>query len=549
MDQQQQAAETAASSFGEKVFDASCRATIAPQAALVDAVAEIWTLGIVIKPSSENSLYVAFTEASKLEASNYRVGIIASSGLAVTLSQFGAKYDHFSQKLLESYGNALAKALLMEEPTLICEAPCFFVRQEQTQTTPSIAPAACRARIYETALIILPSSSSLPQRVPFSQIQSSDLQNYKVKLLLRSGGTIEFSKLANATQFFYEKLKEAMKTLETSSIETIRAMIPSATFEELHNLSWLMVEGRAAGRNDVEKISPGLWIKLEKNVDQSSLREAYHYLSSIGNPELNAVGLKKTKDTFYVWFMIPVMGSIRDGGNTVALEVTSESGHATYMFRVMSRAEFPSATTESFLRQAQTVIGDLNEALIATGFRREPIYLSSDQLNTRDYSKYLYAADHLEPLKFLRERFFARIIHTSFDSWKVDLNDALHFNTSAKQDSERWSKNALDLVETDQIPVEAVQPVPPVVETSPAVPVQLFAKVEQGLNAEMTPQRAMTERVFTLNRMDADERGNVKLCLHDNEFDEDVWVKIPGDEAMKLGAFPGSKVKITLEKN
>jgi len=94
------------------------------------------------------------------------------------------------------------------------------------------------------------------------------------------------------------------------------------------------------------------------------------------------IGLRKAKDLVYVWFMIPVMGSQNEGGNAIVMEVTSESGHATYLFRVMPRGEFPGATLATFGSTAEQVLRELNDAVIAIGFRREPIYLTEDQLNT-----------------------------------------------------------------------------------------------------------------------------------------------------------------------
>jgi len=228
------------------------------------------------------------------------------------------------------------------------------------------------------------------------------------------------------------------------------------------------------------------------------------------------------------------------GGNAVVLEVTSETGHATYLFRVMGRNAFATASKESFAEEAALVLRDLNEAIIATGFRREPIYLSEDQLNTPEYSKYLYASEHLAPLKLLRERFFARIIHGAFEQWKTDLNDALLFNCTTKDDSVRWSKSKLDYVETNTSIAT-----PPSDDEKPADKPQSSI---QNLNLNTAPGQFMTDRLFTLTRMEGDDSGNVRLCLHDPELDYDAWITLPGDEASKLGAFPGSKLKLTLQK-
>jgi len=535
------------SSFGEKLFDSGCKVSISAGQPQVDATAEVWSVGLLIKPSTGSSVFAPYTDAARIEASNFRATLTTSSGQTITISQLGAKFDNFAQRLTEGWGNALARALLMDEPRLVYEAPCYYSESQET-------PVPCRARIYETAMVVMPSGAP-PTRFPFSYIEALDLQSYRVKISTSNGRAIELSKLGIATQFFVDKLRETMKATEAASIETVKTMLPSATFDELQKLGKLMVEGRAAHRMHVDEISPSLWPKMEKCVEHSPLADYYKHLSEVAETSLGAVGFRKVMEMVYVWVMMPVMGTSDSGGNAVALEVTSETGHATYLFWVMPRESFPTATRERFVQEAEKVVRDLNESVIATGFRREPIYLSEDQLNTSEYSKYLYAAGHLEPLKLLRERFFARVMHNTVEQWRTDFADALLFNTTKKDDSARWSKNVLDFIEGPQEQVTgqtssaatsgaaAIFATPSVVVQSAVPPPAI-----QPLNAESAPIGYMAERSVTLSRMEGDERGNVKLMLHDSEFDYDIWLMISGDDAAKLGAFPGAKLKIGIQK-
>lgn len=426
------------SSFGEKLFDARCKVLISPQQTPVDALAEVWSQGLLVKPDTGSTTFAPYTESAKIAAANYRVSLTTTSGAVIALSQLGTNYDHFVQRFTESWGDSMAKALLMVEPKTYYEAPCYWSSQQTS--------VQCRARVYETALVLLP-YDGIPVRLPFSSIIEVGLESYKVRVTTAERGTFELSRLGDASEFFIEKLREAMKNVEAASLETIRTMIPSASYDELQKLSRLMIEGRAALRTDVEVVSPELWAKLEKCVGLSPLADSYRYLSGFAVKRLEAVGLRKSKDTVYVWFILPLMGTVGSGGNVVALEVTSEGGHATYLFRVMPRSAFPTATFDQFVRDAAPMIRDLNEAIITTGFRREPIYLSEDRLNTPEYSKYLYASKHLESLRLLRERFIGRIIHNTFDQWKADLTEALVFNTSTTDETSRWSKSKLDFVE------------------------------------------------------------------------------------------------------
>src|SRR2546427_12873292 len=116
--------EVEASSFGVKLFDAQCKVLIPPQP-IVDALAEIWTLGLTLKPVHGKTVYVPYTEATKVETSNYRASVTTSAD-AVTITQLGIKYDQFAEKLVESWSDALENALLMHEPDVVYEAPATY---------------------------------------------------------------------------------------------------------------------------------------------------------------------------------------------------------------------------------------------------------------------------------------------------------------------------------------------------------------------------------------------------------------------------------------
>jgi hypothetical protein len=206
-----------------------------------------------------------------------------------------------------------------------------------------------------------------------------------------------------------------------------------------------MAEGRAVSRKEVVKRVFDFWITLERLVKESPLAVSYGHLKSLAEEDLTCIGFKKTFQGDYLWFMMVIAGSVGRGGNSVVLEVTSETGHATYLFRILERGRFPSCTPEQLQGAALETLRAINEAMITTGFRREPIYLDEGKLNTEAYSKYLYAAKNLPELKLLRDRFYARIIHSTPESWASDLAEALMFNVQSSDDSSKWDKSQTDV--------------------------------------------------------------------------------------------------------
>jgi hypothetical protein len=129
------------------------------------------------------------------------------------------------------------------------------------------------------------------------------------------------------------------------------------------------------------------------------------------------------RDATIQWFFTP----LADGGrplNAVAQEVTSEQGHATYVFRLMPAEEFEAARSdgEDPLADAVTAaVARLNRALLTLNFRREPIYLTDDQVATGRYARYRAALRKLDYLQWARAAFLGRAIHNA--TWEQQLLD------------------------------------------------------------------------------------------------------------------------------
>src|ERR1700719_2755508 len=94
-----------------ELLDASCRFTILSKDD--EGVAEIWTNGLILKPKLGRTRYIPFIETAAIKAANYRIAVTTTASSVLTLSHVGIKFDPFSQKLVETWGDTLARALLM----------------------------------------------------------------------------------------------------------------------------------------------------------------------------------------------------------------------------------------------------------------------------------------------------------------------------------------------------------------------------------------------------------------------------------------------------
>ena len=78
--------------------------------------------------------------------------------------------------------------------------------------------------------------------------------------------------------------------------------------------------------------------------------------------------------------------------------------------------------------------------MIDVNFRREPIFLSAEQLDSTKYVQYRFAIKRMPSLKMLRSLFIGRVIHSSFDQWKKDVNSLLDFNAKSNNNLAKWKK-------------------------------------------------------------------------------------------------------------
>jgi hypothetical protein len=58
----------------------------------------------------------------------------------------------------------------------------------------------------------------------------------------------------------------------------------------------------------------------------------------------------------------------------------------------------------------------------------------------------------------------------------------------------------------------------------------------------------MVSRTLALRNIEDAQDGKLALSFHDDEFDYDVRLVLKSDDLSQLGVYPGSKVKLSLEK-
>ena len=161
-------------------------------------------------------------------------------------------------------------------------------------------------------------------------------------------------------------------------------------------------------------------------------------MKSISQAEKMCIGIKRglwgDLTGEYIWFLAPISSITPDQPvHVIAMEATSAegSGRATYFFKTGDQGSFPNQkNAEPLQSEADRAPKNINRDLVVVNFRREPIYLTDEQLNSAEYAGYRRAIAKIPALRELRRLFIGRVMHHSPAQWKTDVNQLLKSSTN-----------------------------------------------------------------------------------------------------------------------
>ena len=408
------------------------------------AMARLDSDGLTLFPETGEELLMTYRNILDFFAGDYRISLTLTTKDKIILSGLGYQYESFLRILSQLRNEMLLKDMLMEEPLKSAWKDAGFSFRDETGMD---LKGNCELRLYETGLVVMPEFLEVI-RVSYSDIGDLKVGDYMLTLTTEAGEVLALSQLGRNFDPFRTALSNAMKELAIKTQALLNEALPELDSMLLRKASQLMKEGKAAVKADLDQISPEIWKRLEKRLSAFGLDEEYAFLKSLAQEDRLCIGIKRglmgDLTGEYIWFLVPICGQEpAKPGNAVALEAASEGGEgrATYFFRIMPRQDYRSSRDISLvLQEVDRSIRTINRCMREINFRREPIYLSDERLQEAAYVKYLFAAQKLQPLRFLRERFIGRVIHASPEQWKQDVLDLLKFNVEADYDNQKWKK-------------------------------------------------------------------------------------------------------------
>ena len=410
----------------------------------------------------------AFTDIVGISDYDYKVDLFLTSKEKLNLWGLGYQYEDFLFQLYKLRNELMLKYMLMEESILHAGFEVQYTKLEANGQTSQTGNS--EVRLYDTALVILPQKSE-PIRFPYCYITNVNKQDYKLAITNEFQEKIELTKLGQNFDPLAKALSDAINKMILRTQQNIKELIPEATPIAINKLATLMKDGQAAKRKEIEQYSPDFWRRLTKKIDEADMTIEYEYLNSLSAKDHVCVGIKRglmgDLTGTYIWMLFPLLnpGTNRQS-NTIALEAfnakdkTEENKEqqtentvsnteeeqkpattgATYFFRETGRKEYLQTKDEDLTKELSIFIKNINRSMIEVNFRREPIYLTENQLDSTEYTQYRFAITRIISLKILRDQFVGRVIHASPKQWKTDVTSLLAFNTKSIDDKEKWSK-------------------------------------------------------------------------------------------------------------
>ncbi len=251
---------------------------------------------------------------------------------------------------------------------------------------------------------------------------------------------IELLGLGSAVARLAQRFSRLRDGATTDAAALVSALLQDAPFGTRQRLASLLVDGRPASTDDLGDDTDTLEAAV---LSEPTFAEGYRSLVERGNAADSAASrwfslapVSPGGTEAKAWFFVALPG------NLLALELVSAGAHATYLFRVVPRAEFAGQPASSLGPALPAAVSEVSNALIDARFLREPMALPDRQLASAEYGHYRLALASLPSLAAARRRFVARLVHSDPPRWAAALDELIDWHMSARDDAAEWPGRA-----------------------------------------------------------------------------------------------------------
>lgn len=399
-----------------------------------EAKCEITKDSFSVLPKFGEPLYFSLRDIINASQENYKINLSLTSKETLILSDLGYQFEDFLHLLLKERNvMVLEDELIKEKPRKSFSHIEYVYSTEKTEHK-----SEGELKIFSDKLVLIAKDHELI-KIYLNEISSIEDKDYSVIIRLQDSN-LRLIKLGEQYDYLVNLLSQVINALSLSVQKTLQELFPTINPSTIRMVARLLKEGRAAKKTEIEAISPSLWEAMENKLAKLEIKGEYDFLTALTDKDTVSIGLKKDRGIEYLWFLVPIYNQDKNKpGNAIALEsaTAEDGGKATYFFRIMPRSEYKTKPIKDIVTEVNSALGKINDAMIQTNFKREPIYLPEEKLAGTAYE---VALKKMPDLNKLRELFIGRVIHRSPEQWQEDVGNLLNFNINGVNDQEKWQK-------------------------------------------------------------------------------------------------------------
>ncbi|MCL2787170.1 MAG: hypothetical protein FWD59_01525 [Micrococcales bacterium] len=339
-----------------------------------------------------------YSDITSLTWADYLVTLASARGV-VSIDRLGQPGQAFFDALLAAYNAKVARALFATG-TIRQQAEGFV----QVKEGSFAASARGDIAILDDAVLFRP-PSVLARRIPLAFVSSLVTGEYETTLGLVDGSQYTLSRLGRRLRPMTDAIAALLRGLHETSRERVRDLDPTLSAAAGDEAARLLLPGRAASLSSLAAVAPSLVPALRARAESAGRAASFDLLAEVSGLDRMCVGLGTPLDPSdgppTVWMMAASRADAPAGGKSPAcLEMALGEEDASATFRY----EFPGPWEEFWPR--------LNRAIEAIEFRREVISLPEEALFLPQHSDAAMSVQRTWPLRFVREAFAGRIIHS-----------------------------------------------------------------------------------------------------------------------------------------
>jgi len=373
--------------------------------------------------SAGGQLEMLWRDFASLASADYVLSLRLHSGEQLDLFKLGARYEEAIEEAARLRADALASALLIDEPVL-------HRAYEATIRIGERPPFEGELRLYDSRLGLVP-RASLPWVLEYSRLTSVQLEGATYELVLQpaAGEPVRLGKLGARAAECQELLSQLIARHRGRTQQALQNTLAGLDSMALRRAAGLMADGKCASKAELDSVAPEAWAALELACLTKEERKPYYEALKTISP-VNALrfGLKQVTATGFegqesalppvadetgrefpvlAWLLAPL--GPEGAPVAIAWEVLTEGDHATYGFWLDAS-------------QGQADLEELQRCLQRVQFRREPLGASATDL-TEQLGQYALAVEQVPELVWLRKRLMGRAIHATPESWAQSVKE------------------------------------------------------------------------------------------------------------------------------